>query len=434
MLETVQCRFRAAAVLLAWCIAAATAGAADWPHWRGPDRNDTTAEDSGWDRGAWPLGDPAWTAQVGIGGTSPIVAGGHVYVMGWSEGAETVLSLDAATGREVWRQSYACPEHPRYHKGDESLYGGPSSTPEFDAETGYLYTLSTDGDLNCWDTGDGGRRVWGGNLYDQYGVPRRPNVGGDQRDYGYVTSPLVYGDWLIVEVGSGQGTLLAYDKRTGAGAWASECTDPAGHCAGMVLMDVGGVSCVGTLTLHRFLLARLDPGHEGETLATWDWQTDFANAIPSPAVAGESVILSAGYNTSRTERVRFTPAGPELVWKITGRFTKVCSPVVYNDCVYFAWQKLRCFDLATGQQRWEGGSFGDDASCLVTADGRIIVFGHKRIVLAESADRSPDAYTELSARAGAGSGYCWPHLAMAEGRIYVKDAKGSLMCYGLGQG
>jgi hypothetical protein len=28
--------------------------AGDWPHWRGPDRNDRVEENSGWDARAWP--------------------------------------------------------------------------------------------------------------------------------------------------------------------------------------------------------------------------------------------------------------------------------------------------------------------------------------------------------------------------------------------
>ena len=78
----------------------------------------------------------------------------------------------------------------------------PASTPSFDAATGYLYTMSTDGDLQCWDTARGGRRVWKLNLYDAYKAPQRPSVGGGRRDYGYPGAALIWRDWLIVEVGA----------------------------------------------------------------------------------------------------------------------------------------------------------------------------------------------------------------------------------------
>ena len=104
----------------------------------------------------------------------------------------------------MWQQSYAAPLYGRRSTGDKSIYSGPSSTPEFDRRTGYLYTLGIDGDLHCWDTRSNGRQVWALNLYDRFGAPQRPDVGGknqSRRDYGYTSSPFVYQGTLLVEVG-----------------------------------------------------------------------------------------------------------------------------------------------------------------------------------------------------------------------------------------
>ena len=404
--------------------------AADWPHWRGPDRNGITSEGSGWEEGAWPLGDPTWTKAVGRGATSPIVVEGRLYTMGWDGQGDSVFCLDAATGGRLWKQSYPCPRYGRRHMGDEGGYDGTSSTPSYDRATGYLYTLSIDGDLNCWDTGNGGGNVWGLNLYATYGVPRRPETGGGRRDYGYTTSPLVYGDWVIVEVGDDEGNLMAFDKSSGARSWASQCKDPAGHTAGLVPMTVAGLPCVAVLTLHRLLVARLDPGHEGETVATYDWETDFANNIPTPTVEGDCVVLVSGYNVSKVAKIRIGIDGASKLWE-QRHISKVCCPMIYNGHVYFAWGKLRCLDFATGEQRWAGGSFRDDSSCLVTADGRLIVFGTRKIALVETADRSPRAYKELSLRAEIGSSQTWPHVVLANGRLYAKDRDGNLFCFAL---
>lgn len=140
----------------------------DWPHWRGPNRNDVVNEPSGWESGNWPPQKPAWTAEVGEGSTSPVVVDGRLYTMGWQDGQDRLVCLDAASGKQVWSVSYECPRHGRQATGDQGLYSGPTSTPEFDLQTGYLYTLSVDGDLNCWDTNAEGRKLWGWNLYEQY--------------------------------------------------------------------------------------------------------------------------------------------------------------------------------------------------------------------------------------------------------------------------
>ncbi|MGC9318655.1 MAG: PQQ-binding-like beta-propeller repeat protein [Armatimonadota bacterium] len=367
----------------------------DWPHWRGPNRDGTTAESSRWDDGAWPVGEPAWTAQVGAGGCSPIVAGGRVYTLGWMDGLEVVSCLDADTGQVRWRRSYQAPDYGRHHSGDEGQYRGPSATPELDTRTGLLYTLGIDGDLSCWDAQGGGTPLWGTNLYESFDVGQRPDVGGGVRDYGYTTAPLVYGDWLIVEAGAEAGSLIAFDSRTGEVRWTSEAADPPGHSGGLVPLTVEDVPCVAIMTLHRLLVVRVDAGHEGETAAGFDWRTSFANSIPTPAALGDSVVLTSGYSQSRTARVRLGLGGAEMVWEWP-RFSKVCSPVIHRGHVYFAWQRLRCLDWETGQQRWEGGSFGNDGSIVVTGDDRLIVLGNHRLALCETAARSPDAYTELA--------------------------------------
>lgn len=147
----------------------------DWPHWRGPTRNGLTTEVSGWTKERWLADQPAWTATVGAGASSPIVVGESAYWLGHVGSKDIVRCLDTNTGKERWQQTYACPEYGRFHVGDEGLYSGPSATPEYDPTTQYLYTLGADGDLHCWDTTQQGKQRWQRKLYADYGVGRRPS-------------------------------------------------------------------------------------------------------------------------------------------------------------------------------------------------------------------------------------------------------------------
>src|SRR6187397_2907711 len=52
---------------LALLLVAATDDAGDWPHWRGPRRDDTVEEPSGWKDGRWVDEKPVWEAEVGEG-------------------------------------------------------------------------------------------------------------------------------------------------------------------------------------------------------------------------------------------------------------------------------------------------------------------------------------------------------------------------------
>lgn len=406
--------------------------AADWPHFRGLERTGIVTEPSGFDAGHWPLQTPLWRAEVGAGGCSPIVFERRVYAFGWHDGQDSLQALDARTGSVIWRTSYECPNYSRHHASDEGCYQGPSSTPAIDPDSRLIYTLSIDGDLNCFDSADG-RHVWRFDIMDTYGIPRRPvTLPGREHDYGYTSSPLVLGECVIVEVGAAEGTLMAFDKRTGQRRWASECRDPAGHNAGPVPMTVAGIRCVAVVTHSNLLVCRTDAGHEGHTLALYPWQTHFANNIVSPAVEGDSVLLTSGYNISKTVRVRVSPGNAELVWEAK-QHSKVCTPIIHNGRVYFASRMLHCLDYETGAELWSGGSFGDDASCVLTSDERLIVFGNKRLALVDSAERSPDAYRELAVTERLVQGYGWPHVTLVEGLLLVKDVGGTLVCFDIGE-
>lgn len=406
--------------------------AADWPWWRGPSHNGTSSETTPLLAGTRSLPAPAWRKNVGDGCASAIVAGGRVYTLGWRGGRDTVYCLDPATGRTLWTQTYSCPKYGRYSTGDKALYSGPTATPTFDTATGLLYTLSTDGHLMCWDTAAGGAKRWSLGLYERYKVGRRPNVGGGQRDYGYTMAPLVDHDELLVPVGGRAGLLVALDKRTNAQRWASECKDYTSNAGGLVPLRVDGLPCVAILSLTRLVIARTDPGNQGRTLATYPWQTDYANNIVTPAVAGNRVLLSSGYNHRRMVCLKVTQAGITKLWD-TKHYTKVCTPVVYQAKVYTAFQKLRCLDLATGALVWQGGYFGSDGSCLVTADGRLLAFGNGTLVVANTAEHSPKRYQELARRSKlCRKNEAWPHVVLADGRIYCKDRRGQVNCFALG--
>ncbi len=404
--------------------------AEDWPHWRGPTRDGRTKEASGWNGSAWMADKPAWTKVVGLGSTSPIVVDGRLYVLGWHAEKDHLQCLAAATGNSHWTQSYDCRQYGRKATGDEGLYGGPTGTPEYDPETKWLYTLSVDGHLQCWDTAADGKRVWSLNLYDQFDPPQRPRFGrSGLRDYGYTTAPLVHQDWLLVEVGDHEGTLFAFDKRTGKVAWKSECRDEAGHTGGPMPITVEGVQCVAVLSCKHLVVIRLDAGHEGKTVGEYEWWTDFANSIATPTVVGNEILITSDYNRHAIVKLRATLAGITEVWKQPYP-SKVCSPVVHDGHIYLAWEKVRCLDWATGKLKWEGSrNLSDDGSCVVTGDGRLVVWGRGTLALVDTAQHSPNAYRELAHVGNLADSDCWPHVVLADGRIYAKDRQGKLICF-----
>ena len=174
-----------------------------------------------------------------------------------------------------------------------------------------------------------------------------------------------------------------------------------------------------------------DTVFNGATLAEVPWETSFANNVVQPTVHGDHVLLTSAYNHNSMRLLRIARDGAHPVWE-QNRASKVCSPVVHDGQVCWAWRKLRCLDFATGEQRWEGGSFGDAGSIVVAADGRLIVWGKQgKLALVESVARSPQAYSELAVRDDLLPAEAWPHAVLAGGRLYLKDRDGNLKCFAL---
>lgn len=414
-------------VLMAMSLAGVAHGE-DWPHWRGLNRDDVSSEPSGWDGSAWRL-KQLWKTNVGVGSTTPIVVAGRLYTIGWTGGQDRLQCLDPQTGKSLWVQPYESPQYGRNSTGDKGIYAGVCSTPAFDSATGYLYTLSIDGDLRAWDASQQGKRVWSLNLYDRYQAPMRARVGrSGRRDYGYTTSPLVHQDWIVVEVGAEAGTVIAFDKRAGKQRWTSQAKVAAGHTGGLVPIIVENVPCAAVHTFEGLLVVRLDDKHAGQTVATYPWKTDFANNIATPAVFDNNVVLTSAYNHYKIARLRITLGGAEKVWE-QDYASKVCSPVIVGGHVYWAFQKLHCLDFETGALQWQGGSFGSPGSCIATADQRLVVWGKQGdLVLAESASRSPKKYTALASRKSLLRRDAWPHVVLSDGKIFCKDRDGNLVC------
>jgi outer membrane protein assembly factor BamB len=116
------------------------ASGADWPQWRGPNRDGKSSEEI-----KWPDGGPKviWKASVGTGFSSVSVSQGRIYTMGNADEKDTIWCLDARTGKPIWQHSYDAALNPQYYEG------GPGSTPTVHGNK--VFTISKWGDVFCLD-------------------------------------------------------------------------------------------------------------------------------------------------------------------------------------------------------------------------------------------------------------------------------------------
>ena len=182
--------------------------AADWPQWRGPNRNGVSSEKVS---PAWPAQGPKvlWRASVGTGFSSISVSHGRAYTMGNTNNQDTVWCFDAASGEQVWHHSYAAPLGPQWYKG------GPGSTPTIDGNR--VFTISKWGDVFCFDAAKG-TVVWQRDL-------RQDGIKTNR--WGFAGSPLIWGNLVILNAGSAG---IALDRETGRIVW-SNGTNAAGYAS-----------------------------------------------------------------------------------------------------------------------------------------------------------------------------------------------------------
>src|ERR1700754_4590416 len=94
-------------VLLMLVLQAMAQSAANWPQWRGPNR-DGISKETGLLK-EWPESGPTlvWKATGAGGGYSSFsVANGKLYTMGVRGDREYVVAFDVATGKEAWSTAH----------------------------------------------------------------------------------------------------------------------------------------------------------------------------------------------------------------------------------------------------------------------------------------------------------------------------------------
>lgn len=387
-----------------------TAGAADWPDFRGPRRSGISPE-SEWHRD-WTVRRPSvlWRVQVGIGSSSCAVVGNRLYTMGANrDGREAVICLDASTGSEIWRSESDCPFEERLFEG------GPASTPVWN--DGRIYTLGSTGDLTCRNAEDG-QAFWQRNLERDFkGV--RPK-------WGWVASPLVIGNMVLVETGGNGTSVVALNRLTGSLLWRRGA-DPAGCVSPVVFSDT---ALRGVALLNASGLVGIDP-RTGAELFRHPWRTPFGIRAAQPVHAQGNFLLSGGGQGSAV--VKIADGKPEEVREDRNLVQSFHQGVLFDGDYYVVNEfedraVLECIEFSTGVRRWTR-DLGDSGPGNVTlAGGMLIVTTVSGDVVLAEASRS--GYREAG-RVRAVDGPVRAAPAFSDARLFLRNNRGTLVALNL---
>jgi outer membrane protein assembly factor BamB len=387
--------------------------AADWPGWRGPNRDDLCTETGllkDWPKEGPPL---VWKATgLGEGYSTVAIAGEHIFTLGQRGPSSFVIALKVADGSAVWNVKLG-------QSGAPGDYAGPRNAPTVDGER--LFALGHYGDLACFDTATGAER-WRKSLTKDFG--------GTMPGWGYAEGPLVDGNKVVVTPGGSQGAIVALDKTSGAVLWRTKDFTDHAHYSSLVPAEIGGVRQYIQLTAQSVVGVQAS---DGKVLWRASRRGNVA-VIPTPICHDGYVYVTSGYGVG------------DNLFQISAASGKFSAKEVYANKVmvnhhggvilvgdylygYSDGKGWTCQDFKTGQAKWQTKEkLGK--GCLTYADGHLYLRqedGPGTIVLIEA---SPNGFKEHGRfnplfRSDKNS---WTHPVISGGKLYIRD-QDVLLCY-----
>jgi outer membrane protein assembly factor BamB len=404
---------------------ASWAGAADWPQWLGPRRDGNTTEKVA----PWKEKEPPkvlWRQAVRQGFSSPVVAGGRVFLHArgkdMDKEEEEVVAFDAATGKPLWQDAYTRPAF-------MSVLGtGPRATPTVAGKR--LFTMGINGLLSCYDV-ENGKRLWQADLYKQFKA--------DLPTFAVCCSPLVVGNRVIVSVGGKGRCAVALHADTGEVQWQS--LDDAASTSSPVLFAGGerpGGATPDVVLMTPLRLVGLDPL---DGTLRWEHPMVFQpqGTSPTPVAVGDKLVASTQAHGavavavgSKDEKMTATPA-----WQNKEMKSYFSSGVTAGDLLLLVTNvveplpstSISCLDPKTGKLLWKKEKVGYfHAGLIRTGDGKLLSLNDSGLLTLLEVD-GKGAKEVARAKVCGGTLVC---PALSGGRLYVRDDK-ELICLQLPQ-
>jgi outer membrane protein assembly factor BamB len=425
-------RFHSVALLV---FLAAPSLAADWPNWRGPLASGVSTETGLPER--WNATENvAWKAALaGVGVSSPIVAGEHVYVTsqvgtgvrqpgshprlaqgasaaGSGERALTaagaggktffvVQAFARADGRLLWEHRMeAIGELPGVH----DKHNMASSSPVSDGRMVYAWFAT--GQIVALDRA--GKAVWSRHLGQE--------ISPFEINWGHSSSPTLHGDLLLLLCDHQPASyLLAVNKETGKQVWKADRGRGRTSYSTPLVVNAGGRSEIVVNSSERVDAYDAKDG-------TLLWHVGGSNQFPIPVGSYENGVLymSRGYRSGPFMAVR--PGGrgdisaTHVTWQVPTGAPYVSSLVQYQGRVYMANDVgvLTAIDAKSGERVWQERTAGVFSASPVAADGKVYFVSETgETTVLSTAGPSIIARNDIGERALASP-------AIAGGRLFIR--------------
>jgi len=381
--------------LLVCCFFAAFSSADNWPAWRGETGQGTCNE-----KGV-PL---TWSAKENVrwkvklpdtGSSTPIVWGDRIFLTQASDkdkwppkggkggqGGPSVarkrslMCLDRADGALKWQKDVIYDELESTHPTNPFC----SASPVTDGER--VIVSHGSAGMFCYDFT--GKELW------------KFELGKLEHDWGNASSPVLYGDLVILWCGPGERVfLVAVNKKTGAKIWqhdepATEAKDYVGSWSTPIIVKVNGQDqlILGTAKTPKSndpkngALKGIDPKTGKELWACAGLgPCVYSSPLFTRTPQGEDIAVQFSGFSGPALAVKLGGAGDitkDRLWHhAKANPQRIGSGVIVGEHIYMLGENgtPQCFELKTGKEVWEvkerpgGGAWGS----MVHADGRLYI-------------------------------------------------------------
>ncbi len=251
-------------LLGALCLLAADGS---WSQFRGPNGSGVDSA-AGYPVEFSPTKNVVWKKAVAFGQSSPVVAGGHLYVTA-SEGDRLLtICFDAKTGSELWRREIRRKKATAIFRANDPA----SPTPAAD-ELGIVVFFA-----------DFGLAAYTPDGKDRWTVP----LGPFKNFYGMAASPIIAGNDVVMVCDQQNGSfLLAVDRKTGRQRWKTARPVDIGWATPMVFRPEKGPAQLIVLGSTRLDSYYLDTGEP-----RWWMPIGTGGALGTPVALGNTLLVS----------------------------------------------------------------------------------------------------------------------------------------------
>ncbi len=402
-LPNCQYRFPVMMLILILLLGVSAVYAGNWDQFRGNGRNGHVIMP---DDMQWTEPRLLWTQEIGSGFSEVVVVDNTIYLLMAEKtdsiaGYETLVSMDAATGKKHWGTRIDDVFIDVDDWGD-----GPRSTPAVDENN--VYSLSASGKLVAINRKNG-EIIWSVDFIEQYGSTR-PR-------WGYSTSPVLLDDKVIIEVGGKDNHgFAAFSKSTGKLIWNAGDV-AAGYNSAMVA-EVDGKQMIlfaNGSNLYAF-------NRKGDNL--WTYTMPLRSPMALPLFIEPDLLFVSAANDAGSFIIRISGEEPEETMRSSIMRNDWSSSSYKNGYIYgFNVATMQCIDAETGRRVWLTRGFGK-GSLILIGDRLVILSDLGRLTFAEA---TPEEYREIEVLEGI-EGRSWTAPSFANGRLYIRNHT-TIACY-----